>query len=128
MPGSQPGEQNCTLIYDGDCRLCVTAKEGIEKAAQGDSLAHIRFIPYQSDEAARQLGKEDRPGRPDAAFLVGSDGSIRKGLDAFVPLLPGLKGGALLGRLARISWARPVAYLLYRLIARYRYHLFGSVR
>jgi predicted DCC family thiol-disulfide oxidoreductase YuxK len=127
-PGRQPGKQDRTLIYDGHCRLCVTAKQGIEKAAEGDRLAHIRFIPYQSDEAAQQLGKDYVPGRPEVAFLIESDGSIRKGLDAFLPLLPGLKGGAWLNRLAKLAWVKPMAYLLYRLVARYRYRLFGSVR
>jgi predicted DCC family thiol-disulfide oxidoreductase YuxK len=127
-PVRQPSEQNCTLIYDGECRFCVTARKGIEKVAGKGPLAHVRYIPYQSDEAAQRLGKDYVPGRPDVAFLIESDGSIRKGLDAFLPLLPGLRGGAVLSRLVRISWLKPVARLLYRLIARYRYRLFGSVR
>lgn len=89
---------------------------------------HVRFLPYQSDEAARRLGNEYVPGRPEVAFLVEENGAIRKGLDAFLPLLPGLKGGRLLYRLTQVSWVRPLAYLLYRLVARYRYRVFGSVR
>jgi len=83
-------------------------------------------VPYQSEEAARCLGKDYQPGRPDAAFLVEGDGTVKKGLDAFVPLLPGLRGGWLLLALWRIPPLRPLAYLLYRVIARYRYRLFGQ--
>lgn len=120
--------QECTLIYDADCRLCVTAKIRIEKAAAYDTHVKVRFLPYRSEEAARRLGERYVPGRPEAAFLVGQDGRIQQGLDAFLPLLPGLKGGKLLHRLIRLFWVKPLAYLLYRFIARYRYRLFGSAR
>ena len=83
-------------------------------------------MPYQSEEAARCLGKAYQPGRPEAAFLVEADGTITQGLDAFVPLLPGLRGGWLLLTLWRIPFLRPLAYLLYHLVARYRYRLFGQ--
>ena len=126
--GMPPTAQECTLIYDADCRFCVTAKNGIEKAAGDGALSHVRFLPYQSEEAARRLGREYVPGRPEVAFLVGLDGNIQKGLEAFLPLLPGLKGGKFLYRLIRVIWVKPLAYLLYRFIARYRYQLFGSVR
>jgi predicted DCC family thiol-disulfide oxidoreductase YuxK len=113
-----------TLIYDGECRLCVTAKEGIERLG-GDT--EVRFIPYQSEEAASRLGSKYKPGRPDVAFLVGPDGQIQCGLDAFLPLLPGLPGGRFLEWMLRVPLLRPLAYLLYRVIARYRYQWFGTV-
>jgi predicted DCC family thiol-disulfide oxidoreductase YuxK len=111
------------LIYDGQCRLCVTAKSGIERLG---GTQEVRWVPYRSEEAARCLGDSYQPGRPDAAFLVEADGTITKGLDAFVTLLPGLRGGRLLLALWRVPILRPIAYLLYRLIARHRYRLFGQ--
>lgn len=118
-------EPERVLIYDGQCRLCVTAKEGIERVGPPEG---VRFVPYQSEEAALCLGPGYKPGRPDVAFLVERDGTIREGLDAFVPLLPGLRGGGLLLGLWRAPFLRPLAYLLYRVIARYRYRWFGSVK
>ncbi|MER3425517.1 MAG: hypothetical protein C4293_22045, partial [Nitrospiraceae bacterium] len=106
------------LIYDGQCRLCVTAKEGLERLGRDQD---VRFVPYQSEEAACRLGQEYRPGRPDVAFLVEQNGMIKRGLDAFLPLLPGLRGGRLLRALLRLPLIRPLAYLAYRLVARYRY-------
>jgi predicted DCC family thiol-disulfide oxidoreductase YuxK len=119
---SQPTK---TLIYDGECRFCVTAKEGIERLG---AKQDVRFIPYQSEEAARHLGNEYKPGRPDVAFLVEHDGRISRGLNAFLPLLPGLRGGRILSALLRFPLFRPLAYLIYRLIARYRYRWFGQVK
>jgi predicted DCC family thiol-disulfide oxidoreductase YuxK len=112
------------LIYDDQCRLCVTAKHGLESLGHEDRL---RFVPYHSDEAASRLGRDYKVGRPDAAFLIESDGTIRRGLDAFLPLLPELPGGRLLRALMRVPWVRPLAYLAYRLVARYRYRWFGQI-
>jgi len=102
----------------------VIAKERIEQL--GKDL-DVRWVPYQSNEAVQRLGAEYRAGRPDAAILVEHDGTMKKGLDAFLPLLPGLHGGRMLQALLRVPLMRPLAYLIYRFIARYRYRWFGSV-
>jgi predicted DCC family thiol-disulfide oxidoreductase YuxK len=120
----QTADRERILIYDAQCRLCVAAKEGVERL--GKDL-DVRWVSYQSDEAVRRLGTDYRAGRPDAAFLVEPNGRIKKGLDAFVLLLPGLRAGRLLQALLRVPLMRPLAYLIYRFIARYRYRLFGSV-
>jgi len=117
----------CLLIYDGRCRLCVTAKNGIEQLQSELAGNNVRMITYQSEEATRILGTEYRPGRPDVAFLVGADGRVARGLEAFLPLLPGLKGGWFLALLLRFPGATPLGNLLYRFVARYRYRLFGEV-
>jgi predicted DCC family thiol-disulfide oxidoreductase YuxK len=115
------------LIYDGQCRLCVTAKQGLERFRAGKDRSDVRFVAYQTEEAACRLGSEYRPGTPDVAFLVNHDGRVQHGLDAFLPLLPGLPGGRLLVALLRLPFARPLASVLYRLVARYRYRVFGQV-
>jgi predicted DCC family thiol-disulfide oxidoreductase YuxK len=101
----------------------VTAKDVIER----ETGCSVRFVPYESDEAARRLGAAYAPGRPDVAFLVEPDGTVRRGLDAFTPLLPGIRGGRVIAWLLRVPVFRPVGYLAYRLVARYRYALFGEV-
>ncbi|MGH7230490.1 MAG: thiol-disulfide oxidoreductase DCC family protein [Nitrospiraceae bacterium] len=112
------------LIYDGQCRFCVTAKEGLERAGNQEG---VRFVPYQSEEAARRLGNDYQPGRPAVAFLVDQDGRVSRGLDAFLPLLPGLPGGRVLHALMKIPLIKPLAYLAYRVVARYRYRWFGQM-
>ena len=116
----------CLLVYDGQCRLCVTPKNGLERL-RGESQADVRLIPYQSEEAKQVLGDHYRPGRPPAAFLVHPDRTVATGLDAFLPLLPGLKGGHPLAMVLSFPLVKPFAYLAYRLVARYRYRLFGEV-
>ena len=116
----------CLLVYDGRCRMCVTAKGGLERLG-AHSKAGVRLIPYQSEEAKQALGSRYQPGRPPVAFLVSSDGTVATGLDAFLPLLPGLKGGRMLAKILTFPFMKPLGYLVYRLIARYRYRLFGEV-
>lgn len=120
-------QSQCTLIYDGACRFCVASKEGIERLSPPDQPASVKYIPYQSVEAEYILGPEYHPGRPEVAYLVGADGQIRKGLDAIVPLLRRLPGGRFVGILLAIPGCRSIASWLYRLVARHRYHWFGTM-
>lgn len=113
------------LIYDGHCRLCTAAKESVERL--GKDL-DVRWLPYRSAEAACRLGADYSHGRPDAAVLIEPDGEIKRGLDAFLPLLPGLRGGGVLQALMKVPFMKPLAYGLYWIVARYRYRLFGAVR
>ena len=119
--------QACLLVYDGQCRLCVTAKEGLEQLGTHADATPIRMVPYQSEEAQQALGESYRPGRPNAAFLVRPNGEIARGLDAFLALLPGLKGGRVLAAFLSFPLVKPFGYLLYWFVARYRYSIFGTV-
>jgi len=124
---SEKVSQACLLIYDGQCRLCVTAKKGLERLETHADATSVRMVPYQSEEAKQALGERYEPGRPNAAFLVHPNGEIARGLDAFLALLPGLKGGRVLSVLLSFPLVRPFGYLLYWFVARYRYSIFGTV-
>jgi predicted DCC family thiol-disulfide oxidoreductase YuxK len=119
--------QACLLVYDGQCRLCVTAKKGLERLETHADATPVRMVPYQSEEAKQALGKSYLPGRPNVAFLVRPDGEIARGLDAFLALLPGIKGGRVLSVLLSFRLVKPFGYLLYWFVARYRYSIFGQV-
>jgi len=123
----KPG-QTCLLIYDGECRLCVSTKQKLEQAGVGKAGSEVRFLPYQSDEAKMVLGQKFRLGRPDMAFLVRPSGEVHQGLDAFLPLAPSLPGGRLLLWCIRIPLAKRLAEWGYRMIARHRYRLFGEAQ
>lgn len=85
------------------------------------------MVPYQSEEAKQAMGESYRPGRPNVAFLVHPNGEIACGLNAFLALLPGLKGGRFLSVLLSLPLVKPFAHLLYWFVARYRYAVFGKV-
>ena len=124
---SDKASQVCLLVYDGECRLCVTAKQGLEQLETHIDATPVRMVPYQSEEAKQALGESYRPGRPNVAFLVRPNGEMARGLDAFLALLPGLKGGRALSVLLSLPLVKPFGYLLYWFVARYRYAVFGKV-
>ncbi len=124
---SDRASQACLLVYDGQCRLCVTAKKGLERLRPHADATPTRMVPYQSEEAKQALGESYRPGRSNVAFLVHPNGEIDRGLDAFLALLPGLKGGRVLSVLLSLPLVKPFGYLLYWFVARYRYAIFGQV-
>lgn len=116
------------LIYDAECRLCVSVKSKFERAEIGQAGVNIQFIPHQSEEAMKALGHDYRPGRPETAFLISPSGKVRQGLEAFLPIISNLRGGKLLCWVLRWSFARQLAERGYRTIARHRYRWFGKAK
>ena len=80
--------QVCLLVYDGECRLCVSTKQKLEELGIGQTESDVRFLAYQSETAKRMLGPNYRPGRPNVAFLIRPSGEVIQGLEAFLPLIP----------------------------------------
>ncbi len=112
------------LIYDGECKLCTSIKETLERQ---QIAVNVEFIPYQSEEAQHALGTEYQLGTPKIAYFVETQGAIHRGPEAFFPFLPKLYGGTFVLALWRIPPFRMLIRLVYRLIARYRYTWFGKV-
>jgi predicted DCC family thiol-disulfide oxidoreductase YuxK len=123
---SRLSKQVCLLVYDGECRLCVSTKEKLEQVGAGRAGSHIRFLAYQSEEARKALGQDYRPGRPDMAFLLRPSGEVLKGFEAFLPFVPNLPGGKLLLWWLRFPFVRWLAEWGYRMVARHRYRWFGE--
>jgi predicted DCC family thiol-disulfide oxidoreductase YuxK len=120
--------QVCLLIYDEECRLCVSTKQKLEKAGVGHTESDVRFLAYQSEAAKRMLGENYRSGRPEMAFLIRPSGEVLKGIDAFLPLIPHLPGGKLLLWCFRFPSAKRLAEWGYRMVARHRYRWFGEAK
>ena len=122
----QLSTQVCLLVYDGECRLCVSTKQKLEELGIGQTESDVRFLAYQSETAKRMLGSNYRPGRPDVAFLIRPSGEVIQGLEAFLPLVPVLPGGKLLLWWLRFPSAKRLAQWGYRMVARHRYRWFGD--
>ncbi|MFC5700479.1 thiol-disulfide oxidoreductase DCC family protein [Cohnella faecalis] len=116
-----------TLVYDGECNLCLAA---VDKIKSMKVRANVTFVPLQAlvngklqpwpgiadvplDELAGQMHVTDESGRRHS----GSDGVLL--LLRHVPSL------AWLGVLGNIPGLRGISRLAYRIVARNRYRLFG---
>lgn len=118
--------QVCLLVYDGECRLCVSTKQKLEAVGVGQAESDVRFLAYQSEAAKRMLGPNYRPGRPNVAFLIRPSGEVVQGFEAFLPLVPIFPGGELLLWWLRFPSAKRLAEWGYRMVARHRYRWFGE--
>lgn len=125
---NQLAQQPYRLIYDAECRLCVSVKSKFERAGTGLVGDRLQFVAYQSKEAMKALGWDYRSGCPETAFLVGPSGEVLRGLAAFLPLRSNLRGGKLLLWVLQWPFARQLAERGYRIIARHRYQWFGNAK
>lgn len=115
----------CLLIYDEQCRLCLSVKNDLERRGVSQTRTGVRFVAYRSEAAGIDLGRRYRLGRPETAFFVQPSGKILQGFDGFSPLLPHLPGGMLVQWGLRLGTVRQLAEWGYRLIACDRYRWFG---
>ena len=117
--------QACLLIYDGECRLCVSVKMALEQREVNPTRTGIQFVAYQSKAARIALGQRYRSGRPETAFFIQPSGKVLQGLAAFFPILPYIWGGRLVLWGLRFHMVRQLAEWGYRFMARHRYRWFG---
>ena len=112
------------LIFDGECRLCMSVKTFLEKHKRLDG---IQFIPYKSLEACRALTHEYKQGeRPKYAYLIQTNGVVKRGMEAFLPLMAHGRMRTCLTVLWKIPGVRCVSHRLYHLVACHRYQWFGA--
>ena len=111
------------LFYDGTCALCHGAVRFV-LARDRDGSA-FRFAPLDSDAFRRVAPPEARRALPDSLVVETGDGRLLTRSDAVIRVLERLgPPWPLLGRLARVV-PRPLRDLVYDLVARVRYRVFG---
>ena len=130
-PAFNPGR--LLVIFDGHCGLCNSL---VRWLLRRDKLDHLRFAASESEKVAGVLARHGfavldpftgpgtilvvrDPGRPEERVLVRSD--------AVVALLDGLpRPWPVAGAILKLV-PRPLRDLGYRLIARWRYRIWGRL-
>ncbi|MBI3803648.1 MAG: DUF393 domain-containing protein [Nitrospirae bacterium] len=112
-----------TLIYDAECRLCVSSKEWVER---WDRRHQIRFLPFQNLEAKEQVPDLAGMACMDAMRFVDAEGKVTAGVDAFRKMLPLLPFGPLFSLLFYLPGVPWLAGKIYRHVAANRYRWFGA--
>ncbi|WP_123041269.1 thiol-disulfide oxidoreductase DCC family protein [Cohnella candidum] len=123
----KPQLMRLIVVYDGECNLCLAT---VDKLRKMPVRAELTFVPLQklvSGETKPWPGIDDVPLSALSAQLHVTDeaGKRYSGVDGVLKLLsliPSMSGLAAIGRLPGFHG---ISRLLYRLVARYRYRLFG---
>jgi predicted DCC family thiol-disulfide oxidoreductase YuxK len=110
------------VFFDGVCGLCDRTVRFLLRHDRHDRL---RFAPLQGETARRMLPPlGGRPEALDTIYVVTSDGRLLQRSRAVLFATVALGGAwALLGVLRIVP--RPLADLVYRLVASVRYRIFG---
>ncbi|CAI6082430.1 thiol-disulfide oxidoreductase DCC family protein [Cohnella sp. JJ-181] len=123
-----PARRVLTVYYDGECNLCLSAVARMKRLR---TRSELRFVPLQT--ASAELAAEAASGATDkdaghlSQMLVKDEtgGTVTGGSEAVMLLLRDVPRLAWLGRLGSLPGLRGISRAAYRLIAKYRYRLFG---
>jgi predicted DCC family thiol-disulfide oxidoreductase YuxK len=111
------------LFYDGHCGLCHRAVKFVLKHDRTGNA--FRFAPLQGETFRTRVSGGQRAALPDSIVVLTHGGALLVRSNAFLHIFRRLGGGwrILAGALGVVP--RPVRDMLYDLIARLRYRVFG---
>lgn len=110
------------LFFDGNCGLC---QGSVQFMLNRDRRGRIRYAPLQGTTAARIVERADREDL--SSMVVSINGQLYRHSTAVLLLLRELGGvWSILATLGLLI-PRPLRDFCYRLVARNRYRLFGTV-
>ena len=112
------------LFYDGHCGLCHRAVRFVLRHDRSGS--RFRFAPLQGATFQSLVPAGAQAGLPDSVVLLTQDGILLVRSNAFLHILRRLGGrwGTLASVLAVVP--RPLRDVIYNLVARIRYRVFGT--
>jgi predicted DCC family thiol-disulfide oxidoreductase YuxK len=123
-PGNIP---RLTIVYDEECNLCLAT---VDKLKRMPVRANLTFVPLQrliAGEVEPWPGIDQvTPHELSAQLHVTDDAGRRfSGSDAVMKLLSLVPSLAWLARIGTLPAFRGISRNAYRIVARYRYRLFG---
>jgi predicted DCC family thiol-disulfide oxidoreductase YuxK len=105
------------LLYDAHCGLCSWARRWM---LHQPSYLRLVFIPAGSDAALRLFPGVARPGEPEELIVIGDDGGVYRGGDAWIMALYAL--------VAYREWSLRLAHPALRPLARQAFALVSKQR
>jgi predicted DCC family thiol-disulfide oxidoreductase YuxK len=112
------------LFYDGHCGLCQRAVRFI--LAEDATGIAFRFAPLQGETFLARVAAERRAGLPDSVVVLTRDGELLLRSAAFLHILRRLGGGWRVLAAVLSIIPRGLLDLVYDLVARIRYRVFGK--
>ncbi len=115
-------KQKIQILFDGFCFLCSGFAQKLIKKLKNK----VDVIPMQSERGEKLLQQYNLPLQPDEVIVINENGEIIKGAWAVLFLLNQTKGlWRFSGKVASVL-PKKLITLLYRLISKNRYLLFGK--
>ena len=121
-----PSATPAVVFYDGTCALCHGFVRFL--LAEDRTGAAFRFAPLQSQAFREATGKAAAADLPDSVVVRAADGQLLTRSAAVLHVAERLGGWWRLLGLAASTVPRPVRDLVYDLVARVRYRIFGRTR
>lgn len=113
------------LIFDGDCGFCTSSVRWLAGKLVARQRTTVTTTPYQWLDLAALGVTEQRAARE--VLWVNEAGRVTGGAQAFACWLQRDRGAwAVLGRVLQAPLVRPLAALVYRLVASNRHRLPGG--
>lgn len=109
-----------TVYYDGNCPMCTAFKEQSETNTKG-----VAFLDAHTTDAPESFSKADMLAQ---MRLINAEGRVASGSDAVFIVLKKHRWLFWLGYLGLLPGIRQLARPVYRVVAKYRYWLFGEQR
>ena len=109
------------ITYDAECNFCNGVVRFLKKR---DKRGHFRFVPLQSDGGVELIKKAGLPEKDRNTVVYYSGGKIYIRSTAVLYILRDTHSIWSLA-FAAIIFPRPLRDWVYRLVARYRYHIAG---
>ncbi len=116
------------VVYDGQCNLCLATVDKLRKMPNRAELAFVSLQSLISEEVQPWPGISDVSYQELTAQMHVTDeqGKRYSGHEGILLLMRHVPSLAWLGRLGGLPGLRVLVRLLYRIVARYRYRLFGK--
>jgi predicted DCC family thiol-disulfide oxidoreductase YuxK len=116
-----------TVVYDGECNLCLATVDKLRKLPVRAELTFVPLQKLQSGEVQAWPGIDDVPPASLSSQMHVTDeqGQRYSGTDGIFKLMSLTPGLTWLATAGQWPGLRTLSKWLYRLVARYRYRLFG---
>jgi predicted DCC family thiol-disulfide oxidoreductase YuxK len=111
-----------TVLYDGGCRFCTRSAHSLRRWIGRDRVALTDFQPSGVLDAYPGISRDAAMKR---IHVVMPDGRIFAGAEAFARMLATLRWVGWAAWVYYVPGLRQLANVMYDLIAKYRYRLFG---
>ncbi len=112
--------QQWYLIYDDYCEICNL---GVGKVKQLDQAQLIRLVQLSNPQIPSEIKLPTKEEMQKQMYLISPDGVTFKGADAVARLLTIFPESKLLAKIISFPILRPIARLVYAVVARNRMKL-----